>query len=57
MTEHQLDDPDIDAVGQQPAGAFVPEVVPAEIDVPELLAIPGGAVPRRPRLDAVRQQS
>ena len=56
MAEHQLDDPDVDAVGQQAARAFVPQVVPAKIDPLELLAIPFGAFPRRPRFDAVRKE-
>jgi len=33
VPEHQMDDADIDAIGQETAGAFVPQVVPAEIDV------------------------
>ena len=57
MTEHQLNDPDIDAVREQAAGALVPEVVPAEIDLPEPFAIPRGPSPRRSRLDAVGEQS
>ena len=32
VAEHQLDDADVDAVRQQAARAFVPQVVPAEID-------------------------
>jgi hypothetical protein len=53
VAEHQLNDADVDAVGMQPAGAFVPEVVPAEIDPLELFTIPGGTLPRRSRFDAV----
>jgi hypothetical protein len=53
VAEHQLDDSDVDAVGQQPAGAFVPEVVPAKIDPLELLAIPRSTFSRRSRSDAV----
>ena len=37
MVEHQLDDADVDAIGEQPASAFMPQVVPAEIDPLELL--------------------
>lgn len=40
VSEHQLDNPDIDAVSQEATGAFVPEVVPAEVDLAELLAVP-----------------
>ena len=56
VAEHQLDDADVDAIGQQPARAFVPEIVPAEIDSLELLPIPRRTFPRRSRLDAVSQQ-
>jgi hypothetical protein len=34
-----LDDPDVDAVRQQAAGALVPQIVPVQIDLPHLLAI------------------
>ncbi len=57
MAEHQLDDPDVDAIRQQPARAFVSEVVPAEIDPLQLLTIPRRTLPRRSRFDAVSQQS
>jgi hypothetical protein len=36
MSEHQLNRADVDAVGQKPAGAFVPEIVPMKVDLPEL---------------------
>ena len=55
VAEHQLNDADVDAVGMQPAGAFVPQVVPAEIDPLELLTIPGGTLSRRSRFDVVRE--
>jgi hypothetical protein len=55
VAEHQLDDADVDAVSQQSACTFVPEVVPSEIDPLELLTIPRGTCPGRSRLDAVRQ--
>jgi hypothetical protein len=55
VAEHQLDDADVDAIRKQPACAFVPEVVPAEVDPLELLTIPRGAFPCWSRLDAVRQ--
>jgi hypothetical protein len=32
VSEHQLNDTDVDAVREQAARAFVPQVVPAEID-------------------------
>ena len=56
MAEHELDDPDVDTVGQQPACAFMPQVVTAEIDPLELLAISRGAFATGPRLVAVREQ-
>src|SRR4029453_11075644 len=28
VSEHQLDDADVDAIGQHPAGALVPQIVP-----------------------------
>ena len=40
MSEHQLDDANVDAVGEQPAGAFVPQVVPPQVDALELLTVP-----------------
>jgi len=43
MAEHQLDDASIDAVGHEAAGAFV-TVVPMEVDLPQLLAVPGIAL-------------
>ena len=55
MAKHQLDDPDVHAIRQEPARAFVSEVVPAEIDPLKLLTIPRSTFPRRSRLDAVGQ--
>ncbi len=46
VAEHQLDDPNVDAVRQEPARAFVSEVVPAEIDPLKLLTIPRGTLSR-----------
>jgi hypothetical protein len=40
VAEHQLDDPDVDAIRQQPAGPFVPQVVPAQVDTPHLFLVP-----------------
>ena len=40
MSEHQLNDPDVDAIREQSTRAFVAQVVPAEIDPFELLSIP-----------------
>ena len=43
MAEHELNDPNVDAIGEQSASAFMPEVVPAEIDPLKLLAVPRNA--------------
>jgi hypothetical protein len=40
LPEHQLNDPDVDTVGQESTGPFVPKVMPAEIDPLELLTVP-----------------
>jgi hypothetical protein len=55
VSEHQLNDPDVDAIGQQPARAFVTQVVPAEVDPFELLSIPLRSLPSGLWLDAVRE--
>jgi hypothetical protein len=39
VSEHQLDDADVDAVRQEPAGTLVPQVVPVEIDPRERVSI------------------
>jgi hypothetical protein len=49
VAEHQLDDADVDAVREQPARAFVSQIVPAEIDPSELFTVPCGAFPTRGR--------
>ena len=38
VSEHQLDDPDVDAVSQEATGAFVPQVVPMQVD-PQRLSV------------------
>ena len=53
VAEHQLDDPNVDAIRQEPARPFVSEVVPTEIDPLKLLTIPRSTLPRRSRFDAV----
>ena len=55
MSEHQLNDADVDAVREQAARAFVPQVVPAEIDPFELFPIPLRSLPSGLRFDAVRE--
>lgn len=56
MTEHQLDDADVDAVGEEPAGALVSKIVPAQVDAAQLLAIPGHPFSARLRLVVVGQE-
>ena len=47
VSEHQLNDADVHAVRQQPAGALVTQVVPVQVDLPQLLAIdPNPGLPR-----------
>jgi hypothetical protein len=53
VSQHQLNDPDVDAVRQQAARAFVTQVVPAQIDALELFSIPLCSLPSRLRIDAV----
>jgi hypothetical protein len=58
VPEHQLDDADVDPVRQQPTGALMPQVMPAEIDPLDLLGIPLRPVPDgRARLDPMGEQS
>ena len=40
MPEHQLDGADVDAVGEEPARALVTQIVPVQVDLPELLPVP-----------------
>jgi hypothetical protein len=56
VAAHQLHDPDIPAVGQQSTRAFVPEVVPQQIDLLKLLPVPGRTRPRPFLLEAVRRE-
>jgi hypothetical protein len=39
LSEHQLDDADVDTVGQEATGPFVPKIMPAEINPLELFAV------------------
>jgi hypothetical protein len=39
VTQHQLDGTDVNAIAQEPAGAFVTQIVPVQVDLPELLSI------------------
>jgi len=55
LSEHQLNDPDVDAFREQAARAFVPQVVPAEIDPFELFSIPLRSLSSGLRFDAVRE--
>jgi hypothetical protein len=55
MPEHQLNDADVHAVGEQPTRALVAQLVPAKIDLLELFAIPLRSLPSGLRIDAVRE--
>ena len=52
VSEHQLNDPDVHAVREQPTRALVAQVVPAEVDLLELFAIPLRSLPSGLRLDS-----
>jgi len=39
MADHQLNRADVHSIAQEPAGAFVTEVVPVQVDLAELLAV------------------
>jgi hypothetical protein len=39
VSEHQLNDPDVHAIGEEPTCAFVPKVVPSQIDLSQLLLV------------------
>jgi hypothetical protein len=56
VAEHQLDRADVYAVAQEPAGAFVTEIVPVQVDLPELLAIDASTVFRAFRVVPVRDK-
>jgi hypothetical protein len=55
VSEHQLNDADGDAVREQPARAFVAQVVPAKIDPLERFSVPLRALPSWLGLNAVRE--
>jgi hypothetical protein len=44
VAEHQLDRADVHSIAQEPTGALVTEVVPVQVDLPELLAIDASTV-------------
>jgi hypothetical protein len=44
VPEHQLDDPDVDVVCQESAGAFVTQIVPVPVNLLQLLAIDSDAM-------------
>src|SRR5258705_9034577 len=51
VAEHQLNDADVDAVREQPAGALVPQVVPSQVDALHLLSVPFRSLLSGPGLD------
>jgi hypothetical protein len=58
VAEDQLDDADVDAVGEQARGAFVSQVMPSvmSVDLPELLAVPEDAVWPSAGFETIGQQ-
>jgi len=56
VAEHQATHPNVDTIGEQSASAFMPEVVPAEIDPLKLLAVPLSALSAGLWLDAKCEQ-
>jgi hypothetical protein len=44
VAEHQLDRADVHSIAQEPMGVLVTEVVPVQVDLPELLVIDAGTV-------------
>ena len=56
VTEHQLDDADVDAVRQEAAGALVPQIVPVQVELPQLLAVDPSSRPGAFCLVPVRDQ-
>jgi hypothetical protein len=57
VTQQKLNRPKIQAARQPAASGLVPQVVPVQIDLRELLAIDPPARPRSRRLDAVSEQN
>ena len=53
VAEHQLDRADVHSIAQEPTGALVTEVVPVQVDLPELLPIYARTVFRAFRVVAV----
>src|ERR1700720_4469807 len=56
VSEHQLNDPDVDAIREESTRAFVPQVVPVEVDSLQLLSVPCCSRACWLRLDAVREK-
>src|SRR5207253_3553241 len=56
VAEHQLDRADVHSIAQEPTGALVTEIVPVQVDLPELLAIAASTVFRAFRVVAVRDE-
>ena len=57
VADHQLDRADVHAIAQEPTGAFVTEVVPVQVDLPELLSVDACTVFRTFRVVAVATRS
>jgi len=56
MTKQELNCSEVEAARKPSARCFVPEIMPVEIDLGELVAIHASTRASPPRLDSVRQQ-
>ena len=56
VSEHQLNDADVDGIGQRPAGALVPQIVPVQINLPQLVTIDPSSRSHALRVVPVRDQ-
>jgi hypothetical protein len=57
MPEKQLNRSQVETLGQPAAGRFVPQIMPVQVNIGELLAVHAAVRARARRLNAVRQQN
>lgn len=57
MPEKQLDRSQVETFGEPPAGRLVPQVMPVQVDIGELLTVHAAVRARARRLNAVREQN
>jgi hypothetical protein len=57
VPQHELDNPNVNTIGEQSAGAFMSQIVPPEIDFVQPLSVPSLAISAAAGLEAVRQQA